>query len=429
MGGNPVSFIRILFHSGRKIPSPYEAFQARQTFMNRPLLLAIILPIAAFAADDPSNLVNPGGLNVFRTVAASSPGNVCLSPYSIQSALAMTYAGSAGTTREQMAKVLVFPESADEVAKGFSELNTALTSTAKNVPGVVRIANRLYGEETIAFRNEFLDLLKGRFEAPMERVSFQKDPAGIRTRINSWVEETTEGRIADLIPADAITSNTLLVLVNALYVKVPWLKPFQKDATAAAPFHLTITKSIDVPTMNRSGRMNYAKSDAFQMVGIPLQRNLEFVILLPASATDAAPEFPESFRFEELRKLAYREVELALPKFRLESPTIPLKSVFISLGMPSAFDVPPGTADFAGMLQTPGPARISISDVFHKTFLEIDEEGLEAAAATAVLMARSSAPFVEEDPIPVKVDRPFLFILRHVPSNTCLFVGRVVDPR
>ncbi len=391
-----------------------------------PLALSPIFAVAKPVLDA-SQMVNRGGLRIFQAASGKIEGNLCLSPYSIQFALAMTYAGAAGTTREQMASTLSFEGPAAEVAGAFSTMDQAITAGAGE-NATIRVANRLFGSDKFTFRPAFLRLLQDTFRAPMETLDFATEATAATALVNAWVAHQTEDRIRDLVPPGAITADTLLVLVNALYLKAGWETVFQKSATRPRTFSLPGGETTDVPMMNRSGGMGYLQSPDFTLVGLPLSGSLEFVLLLPNSKSDA-PGFPDDFDFATLKNLTTHEVDLTLPKFRLAVPTIPLGSLLQDLGMPSAFDVPPGSADFSGMAPPDDATRLAISDVFHKTFVEIDEAGLEAAAATAVTMMRLSLPVQSEKPIPLRVDRPFLFIVRHIPTNVVLFLGRITDPR
>lgn len=387
------------------------------------LLTALVTP--ALAQTDPAaGWTNSAGVKIFRELAGSELGNACLSPLSIQIALAMTYAGAAGETRRQMAAVLDFPPDSAAVASGFQRLTAAVQSTARGGEGTVRLANRLYGSASFDFRPDFLTLLRDRFAAPMEVVDFASDADGIREAINRWVAERTENRIRDLIPPGALSADSALVLVNALYLKAAWIHPFGKAATAPGEFRLANGTSAEVPMMRQTEKMRFGKHAGLTVVGLPLRAGFEFLVFVPEDAE--IPGLPEDFSLSGIDALPLRPVDLTLPKFKLDAPTVPLADTLRALGMTDAFG---RTADFSGMAAAGNASPLAISGVYHQTFLEIDEDGMEAAAATAVGMMVLSAPMRPATPEVVRVDRPFLFAVRHMPTGAILFLGRITDPR
>lgn len=393
--------------------------------MKKILLSLALLGTPALAADSQSaaGAINTLGIELLG-LAAKPEENTALSPFSIQTALVMTYAGAEGDTRDQMAKVLHLPP--DAVAD-FSAFQKDVLAPRKDV--TLNVANRLFGQKGFQFVPAYLALVKDRFDAPLEPLNFAKSEQA-RVHINSWVEKQTKERIRDLIPAGGITSATTLVLVNAIYLKAQWAKPFEKSATAPHPFQLASGKAVDVPTMTANVSVGYKEEKNFRAISIPYSGgDLQFVIFLPEKADGlAALEKRLTPKLlGESAKLPAEEVRLSLPKFKLEPPLFSLKDVLVGLGMKSAFDIPPGSANFSGIAPRHADDYLAISQVFHKAFVEVDEQGTEAAAATAVVMARMSARLSE--PREVRVDRPFLFAIQHRPSGACLFLGRVTDPR
>ena len=384
--------------------------------MSKSIPAAMLLAASSLSAADSSKTaamsINDFGIDLLAH-AAKPQENTALSPYSIQIALAMTYAGAEGDTRAQMAKVLHYPANGTHVLRSFSTLQTELdeltSRTAKlaansqksggpSEPITLTVANRLFGQQGYDFRPAYFSLLKETFGAPLEALDFAKNPAGAANQINSWVEKQTRERIRDLIPANALNKDTRLVLANAVYLKAPWANEFNEKATQPGPFHLGDGQSVDVPTMTRKDSYGYAKHEGFVAVALPYAGgDLQLLVLVPATAT-------------------------GLPN--LESLLTPAL-----LGMESAFDVPQGSANFDGIAPRRPNDYLYISNVFHKTFVEVDEKGTEAAAATAVVMMRATAHFEEAKPIEVRVDRPFLFAIQHRLSGACLFLCRVVDPR
>jgi len=394
-----------------------------------PLALAMTtLPILSIASapDHAASATNDGGTKIFA--AARADGNLCISPFSIASALAMTYAGAAGTTREQMAEALAFPDDAAALAASFGALNAALEESATRAgkDTSLHVANRLFGAKGFAFRDAFLALCKDRFGAPLEVLDFEADPAAAAARINAWVEQRTEDRIRNLIPAGALTKDTTLVLTNALYLKAPWAEEFLKVPGLA--FRVDGKNSAEVPAIARTDPFGYRKAGGFTAVGVPFRGGqFQFLILLPDSAGPMPPVAPEIL--SGAARMPRADVALTLPKFRLEPPTLALAEILQSLGMKAAFDIPRRSADFDGIAPRKPDDYLYISDVFHKTFFALDEKGIEAAAATAVVMMRATSMPVQREPVEVRVDRPFYFAVQHTPTGACLFLGRITDPR
>ena len=403
----------------------------------------------AASAGDPTTAaraMNALGLDLLRQGTEAS-GNALLSPFSIQTAFAMTWTGADGATKAEMAKVLHYPEDEAEVQSSFQALQKALddiaTSTTERAanakkfggasePITLAAANRLFGQADYAFRDTFLKTVEGVYGAPLQALDFQKNSAGARKTINDWVADRTNKRIQDLVPPDGIDRDTRLVLVNAIFLKAPWTKEFPESATQPAPFHLTPDRQKDVPTMRHQDRFGYAREDGFTTVTIPyVGGEIQFLVLLPdagqslgALESQVTPE-----RLVACGKSAMKEVLLYLPKFKLEPPLMRLSRALQTLGMKTAFNIPRGSANFDRMAPRRPGDYLCISEAFHKTFLALDEKGTEAAAATAVAMMRvTSAIMKEPDPIEVRVDRPFLFAIQHRASGACLFLGRVTDP-
>ena len=394
-----------------------------------------------------ASATNEFGLDLYRKLAAGD-GNLCLSPYSIESALTMTFAGAEGRTRSEMAHTLHFPANSDEIHSSFSALQKSLEAMAEksealsrqskgtgapNDPITLTIANRLFAEKGYDFRQSFLALVKNNYGAPLEPLDFSDKPEAARTHINDWVAEQTRKRIRDLIPAGAIDATTRMVLTNALYLKAPWANPFEKEATKPEPFHVKGGAPVDVPMMHRRlEHVGYAKQSGFTAFCIPYAgRELNLVVLLPddVNGLGALERKLTPTMLAECAKLPSAEIILSFPKFKLEPPTMPLKEQLEALGMKTAFDVPQGSANFDRLAPRRPNEYLYLSSVFHKTFIAVDEKGTEAAAATAAIVALVTSVMRPSEPIEVKVDRPFLYAIQHVPSGVCLFLGRVTDPR
>jgi serpin B len=395
-----------------------------------------------------SESINAIGVELLRRQSASSEGNALLSPYSIQTALAMTWAGADGETREEMARVLHYPADEKALHLSMAALRQALEDAAqktvkmaertrqsggKGDPLTLSVANRLFGQSGYAFRDPFLDLTADCYKAPFEALDFKADPEDARRHINEWVEEQTRERIRDLIPPNGVESDTGLVLVNAIHLMAPWADPFQESATSPAIFHVNGGRGEEVPTMRRQGRLGFAERDGYSAITIPyIGGEVQFLVLLP-DQVDGLNELEQRLTSEILKDCAQpapTEVDLFLPRFKIEPPLLRLGAELRALGMNTAFDEPRGSANFDRMAPRRPNDYLKISEVFHKTFLALDEDGTEAAAATAVSMLRvTSMPGPRAEPREVRVDRPFLFAIQHRASGACLFLGRVTDPR
>jgi serpin B len=427
---------------------------------NRPRLLSVVMwslltalftPAAEGApsgeATPAAHAINALGIDLLAQ-GTDAGANALLSPYCIQSALAMTFAGAAGDTRAEMARVLHYAGDERALHQSFAALQaaleevrqrtTALAEKAKqrggpSEPVTLTVANRLFGQQGFEFRPDFLALTRQTYGVALLPLDFLHHPDAARHDINTWVEEQTRQRIRDLIPPDGVDQTTRLVLVNAIYLKAPWLREFPAGGTAPAPFYVRGTTATDVPTMMRQARFGYAHRDGFTVVTIPYSgEDLQFLILLPDGQNGLAA-LEKKLTPNMLAAAARPEptdVRLYLPKFKLEPPLFRLTKVLQGLGLHSAFDQPPGSANFDRMAPRKAGDYLFISEVFHKSFLALDEQGTEAAAATAVAMAlRGAAPGNPAPPIEVRVDRPFLFAIQHRPSGACLFLGRMTDPR
>lgn len=410
-------------------------------------LILVRLSAAASSFDSAAKVTNELGIDLFGKNSAGE-GNLCLSPYSISCALVMTLAGADGETRTEMSRVLHvdsnvnIDQSFTELQKSLDEMvakTVELANESKHFGGTVEpitlaIANRLFAEQAYDFRPEFLQRMKEDFAAPLEPVDFRGQSEQATRRINDWVAQQTRDRIRNLIPGGALNTATRLVLANALYLKAPWEAEFKEGATKPEPFYLQGKSPVPVATMTTERKFGYAKRNGFTAVAIPYNGGeLQFVVLLP-DERNGLSQLEKQLNTQilaECARVQYQEVVLHLPKFKLEPPTIALAAQLQSLGMKTAFDVPRGSANFDGIARRKPNDYLAISDVFHKTFISVDEHGTEAAAATAVAVksVRAMLPRPTPKPIEVKIDRPFFYAIQHAPSGACLFIGRVTDPR
>ena len=406
------------------------------------LLLLLRCSVSFAMSDAAATSINALGLDLLKQTSASS-NSVLLSPYSIQCAMAMAYAGAEAETKQEMGRVLHYPENLDihasmaELQKGLQTLveksQVAAEKSKQSAPRdplMLSTANRMYGQQGYNFRPAFLNLLAKTYLAPFEAVDFVHRAPAITAQINSWVESQTKERIKNLIPPGALNELSRLILVNAIYFKAPWEKAFTPSSTLSEPFHLLDGKSIPVPTMVNQQSFGYADYPNCTAISLPYAGNeITFLILLPKSGVGVLEKSLSLTFLNECARLPNREIRLHLPKFKLEPPTLALGTQLKSLGMRHAFDEPRGTANFNGIAPKLPTDYLYISDVFHKAFIEVDEKGTEAAAATAVHFATRSAVIIRDPPLEVRIDQPFLFAIQHRNSGACLFLGRLVDPR
>jgi serpin B len=421
--------------------------------MKRLLILHVFGALVAQMAHGATNFdlaakaTNELAVDLHRQLATGDE-NLCVSPYSIETALAMTFLGADGETRTEMARVLhltsdsTFPASFAALQRSLEEMRAKTAELVKqskkfggpSEPVTLNIANRLFAQKGYAFREAFLSLVQQNFGGAFEPLDFIANPAAATQHINKWVANQTHDRIRDLIPGGALDKRTRLVLTNALYLKAPWANEFVVNATQPETFLVHGSAPTDVPMMRKTDKhFGYAKRDGYTAVSLPYAGDdLQFLVLLP-DELNGLRAFESKLTSDVLAgctKLEKRDVDLHLPKFKLEPPTITLAENFEALGMKTAFDKPRGSANFDKIAPRKPNDYLYISQIFHKTFIAVDEKGTEAAAATAVaMMAGTALRSPPPPPIEVKVDRPFVYAIQHVLSGVCLFLGRVTDPR
>ena len=355
----------------------------------------------------------------------STPGNLFYSPYSVSTALAMTYSGARGQTAAEMARVLHFNLPQPDVARAFASLAQQLDAVAANKAVKLDVANSVWCQKDFPFNDSFLTLARAGYHAEARLVDFVQNPESTRQAINAWISEKTQGKIPDLIQPGQLSAATRLALCNAIYFKGQWADRFDPKATQPAPFFTRPGHQVPTSLMTHQVKLRTRAFEDFAAASLPyISNELSMVILLPRNvdglagleqrlsaanltewltALDAAPEL---------------NTDLFLPKFKLNSRLL-LAGTLSALGMPTAFSA---RADFSGLSARPA---LQISDVVHQAYVEVNEEGTEAAAATGVIMRMLAV----QQRIPVfRVDHPFLFLIRDNPTGTLLFVGRVVDP-
>lgn len=367
-------------------------------------------------------------------------GNLFFSPASISTALAMTSAGAGGETKEEMLAVLHLAEVKQPHA-GFSALLALLNSRGERNGYLLSTANRLWGAESYPFKDEFLKLTRRRYRAELESLDFS-DPEQARAIINEWVAEQTHDKITELIDSGTLNERTRLVLTNAIYFKGGWDEEFDKEDTKPEPFYLSTTRraggvrtkannTVDVPMMHQQDSFHYTEDEFVQVLELRYRTgDLSMVIVLPkekdglaAVEETLAPSIFDGW-IKEMDD--YELVKVYLPKFKLRS-RLSLVNTLKYLGMSSAFESQ--KANFAGISSENG---LFLSKVVHEAFVDVDEKGTEAAAATGVADTAAAAIAIDSDPpepIIFRADHPFLFVIRDNRSGVILFIGRVTDPR
>nr|AGS49290.1 serine protease inhibitor (serpin family) [uncultured bacterium esnapd2] len=368
------------------------------------------VPVARQVPADMAALVSAidaFGLDLVTAPALASKTNLVVSPVSASLALQMAAAGAAGETAAQMTKVLRLPEGVRPALPAFDQTDLKLSNTA-------------WVQQGLTLKPRYTDALRDQFGTTMNGADFVRDSDGARGRINKTVADQTAGKITDLFPPDTITGDTRLVLTNALYLKAAWAREFPRDRTKDMPFTRADGSTVTVPMMHNDpekepkAQLGYAQGPGYQVVTLPYRGGkLAFTVIVPASI--------EALRgkgiAEILSQVQPATVHLAMPRFTTRSE-MDLKETLTQAGMPLAFTP---AADFSGITDD---QALLIASVRHKTFVQVDEEGTEAAAATGVEMKPVSAPAFRT----VTVDRPFLFVITDTATGAPLFLGRVNDP-
>ncbi|WP_437816541.1 serpin family protein [Sorangium sp. So ce1078] len=355
------------------------------------------------------------------------PGNVFYSPYSISTALAMTWAGAKGETETAMADTLHFDLGQEKLHPAFNWIDQELESRGQGARGAdgegfrLNVVNALWGQIGYGFETPFLDTLGLNYGAGMRVVDFVDHPQESVDLINGWVSDQTEGKIENLVPVDAITPETVLILTNAIYFNAAWRTPFKPAATTDGPFEKADGTEVTVPLMRGSLEMPYAEGDGYQAVAMPYDGDeLSMVLILPAKGTlDAFEASLDAAKVDGIvGAMSEHLVDTTMPKFKFEYE-LSLKDTLKAMGMEIAFTS--GAADLTGINSGGQPY---IQDVIHKAFVGVNEAGTEAAAATAVIVGDESAPV----PASLALVNPFLFLIRDNATGSILFVGRIADP-
>ena len=356
------------------------------------------------------------------------PDNQFFSPVSIDQAMAMVYAGARGETARQMADVLHFTLPGDRLHPAINALDLALASRGQGAEGKdgkpfrLHVVNAAWGQRGYRFLPEYLDVLAANYGAGMNIVDFAEHTEQARITINAWVADQTEDKIPELIPQGILDSMTRLVLTNAIYFNAAWKYEFEHEMTWDDSFTRQDGSTVTVHMMHQLAGFKYAATDRVQVVELPYDGDeiaMDLIVPDAGEFENVADNLTVDQLVTLLGSLQVKQVQLAMPKFQYRT-TIMLKDVFQDMGMTDLFS--PGVADLSGM---DGTRDLFVSAIIHKTFVDVDEAGTEAAAATAVIVEGSGMPEFDVD---LTIDRPFLFVIRDLPTGAILFMGAVHDP-
>ncbi|HUT58590.1 MAG TPA: serpin family protein [Phycisphaerae bacterium] len=373
---------------------------------------------------------NAFAADLYAKLAADEKGNLFFSPSSIHTALAMTYAGAGGRTAEQMAATLHYKLPAAKLAPAFGELlkvlNTPRLDWQKKPAYQLCVSNALWPQKSYPFKADYTKLVKDSYGAEIQALDYATQADQARKTINDAVAKQTKDKIKNLIPPGLLSAATRLVLTNAIYFKSNWAEKFHKAATKDKPFTLAPGKTVEVPMMSQKHRFGYLETEDLQALSMPYwMHDLSMFVILPKKA-DGLAAVEKKLTANDLSKILAgvkpEEVQVSLPRFKFTSQ-FRLADTLAKMGMPDAFAAE--TADFSGMTTM---EKLFISEVIHKAFVAVDEEGTEAAAATAVIMPGMAAPAPREPKI-FNADHPFLFLIRHNRTGAILFMGRVANPK
>ncbi len=370
--------------------------------------------------------MNAFGMNLYSRLA-DRPGNIVLSPYGLESLLAVVASGAGGETRAQMAGVLRLRNERPEAFAALVEsLEQAAGAASEGEPPASEwmSANAIWIQQDFDVRDEFIARAQQAYHAAVAPLDFAHDSAAARGAINDWVAAHTAGKIPQIAPPGSPPADARLFLANVVYFRGQWASQFAAGATEAAPFHLASGEAASVPMMKLTARLRWTRNERCQILELPYaDRRIAMLVLLPEKTADA-PSIEQSLCAAELTswidQLAIREAHVALPRFEVDYSQS-LADALSALGMPEAFSM---GADFSGISQQEG---LMISSLVHRAWIGVDEQGAEAAAATGITMTPKS--MVLEEKVNFTVDRPFVFCIRDQATGAILFVGRVSDPR
>lgn len=351
--------------------------------------------------------------------------NIVFSPYSISSALAVTYAGAKGNTAKEMADVLWFPEDQESFHPGYKTFTDSILTTGIEKGTELRIANALWVQEDYKLRHEFLNLADSCYKAKAENVNFKspEELESTRQKINQWVEKITSNRIRDLLPRGVLKEVTRLVITNAIWFNGNWVHPFDKSNTSSSIFNVNPSKSVNTDFMHQKSYAGYYEDEEVQALKLSYKGKKKSMIIVLPKDTEGWKLVGRILTPDRLGIISQgmedKEVEMAIPKFTFESQ-FNLKETLVMMGMKEPFS---DDADFSGMTDA---NDLKIDEVIHKAFIEVNESGTEAAAATAVIMVLKSA--LQEESIRFNANHPFIYFIMDKTTGSIIFMGRLVNP-
>lgn len=389
--------------------------------------LLLLVPIAfictSLISDKPLTNTNAFAIELYKTLAQNNSNNLVFSPYSISQAMAMTYEGAANETKVQMQEVLSFPVNENEIGVAFQQMNTSLQQSSDSVN--LSIANGLWAQKDYRFQKSFINTSKQNYNAPVRGLDFKKAKTRKKAakEINKWVSENTDGNIDKLIKANDLNKLTRMVLTNAIWFKANWAHGFIPEKTKMLAFKNLDGLSVSTEMMQQQANFNYYKGRDFQVIQLPYcSGNLSMVIVLPTEEADFS-DVERNLSWKTLSainsKMVKTEIDLLLPKFKLESE-LQLKKAFKNMGLTLPFS---DSADFSGMT---GHKELKIDKVLHKATIDVSETGTEASAATAVVMVRKTA---FKPPVKFHANRPFVYYIIDQESDQLLFLGHFVQAK
>ena len=394
------------------------------------LIYSILFMLSTTVCGQKSSAVvesnNRFAFKLYQELNTSVDNNLFYSPFSISTALAMTYAGARNETALQIVRTMNFPLGTT-FNQDYSNLLNKISDSAGNKI-VLRIANGLWAQRDFRFLDSYFDMIKSKYKSEIKNVDFKDADNREKTRleINAWVEQKTKNKITDILGKGVLDTFTRLVLVNAIYFYGDWLNKFEKRATVKEPFYGTGNSPVKATFMRQKMGFNYFEDTMLKAIEIPYKDNKASMIIFLPNERDGVGNLEKSFDYKYysgiVESFQKEQVALSLPKFKTTVLSY-LAPALAKMGMPDAFSTT--QADFSGMT---GLKNLYISTVIHKAFIDVTEEGTEAAAATTVIMEMTSAPASRENFKVFRADHPFIFVIRDNSTGSILFMGKIMNP-
>lgn len=414
----------------------FDLFAPRLDRMFVVIFSAFFIAVAFFSMAGPVEAAAPSSQDVKAAVSAvnglaadlyrelaEDGQNLCFSPYSISTAFAMTYAGARGETAAEMQRSLRY-------GAGIHGANRTLMGDLMNIPsnaGELSVANSIWPARGFRVASAFSNVMRRDYFTEVLPQDYRRQPERSRRAINDWVAEKTQEKIKDILGQDSIKADTKMVLVNAIYFKAPWMNEFQEDKTTDAEFFISLMDKKNVRMMNNTDSFQYANFDGVQVLKLPYRQGVFSMLVVLPKEMEGLRAIEDNLSAAEIEryqtKLERRRVNVFIPKFKAEQ-TFDLIPPLEALGVKSAFLS--GAADFSAI---GGKRDLFINAAVHKAFVEVDEAGTEAAAATAIAMRLTAAyPRAAEDIVTFRADHPFLYLIQEDHSGAILFMGKVAKP-